>query len=188
MSMIKGIADNFIRMFQTDNTFVKANQDEIYGLKSLNADRVSAFMEFYLEYNPNNVKMTDSYVTLLSIERMLAEKATGEGRYLSDIGFIVFAITVGGNPICLDVNATKNGDAPVYICNHNLCSWNEKYGYEEIGWPSEKLMEKITDKSRPIELTYENALLCVKLVENSFVEFMKKLSENIYDDLEGYLD
>ena len=85
MSMIKGIADNFIRMFQPDNTIVKANQDEIYGLKSLNADRVSAFMEFYLEYNPNNVKMTDSYVTLLSIERMLAEKATGEGRYLSEI-------------------------------------------------------------------------------------------------------
>lgn len=127
-------------------------------------------------------------MTLLSIEKMLAEKATGEGRYLSEIGFIVFVITVGGNPICLDVNAVKDGDAPVYICNHNLCSWNEKHGCVEIGWPSEELMEKITDKSRPIELTYENALLCVKLVENSFVEFMKKLSENIYDDLEGYLD
>ena len=49
-------------------------------------------------------------------------------------------------------------------------------------------MEKITDKGRPIELTYENALLCMKMAESSYVEFMKKLSENIYDDLEEYLD
>lgn len=46
MEECKKIADHFIRMFQTDNIFVKANQDEINGLKLLNADRVSTFMEF----------------------------------------------------------------------------------------------------------------------------------------------
>ena len=185
---MKRIADNFVRLFQTDETFVKPTSAEIERLKALNIGRVNAFLEFYSEYNPNNIRMTDSYVTLLSIKRMLGESIQGEGRFLAEIGFFVFARTVGGNPICIDTNSVQNGDAPVYICNLNMCSWNEQYGYAEIGLPSKELMSRIQDKSRPIELTYENALLCMKFVEGSFREFMKKLSENDYDDLEEYLD
>lgn len=158
-------------------------------LESLGLNKVSRFIEFYREYNPVDCPMTDSYVSLCSIENIATENTKGEpGIYLSKIGLIVFAVTVGGNPICIDCNNVIDGDASVYIADSNFCAYNDDLEMVEIVWPSEELIEIVGDNDEPIELTYENALLCMKKVEDSFICFLEKLSRNEYEDLEELLE
>lgn len=184
---LKNIAEKFIDLFGTRDAFVKSKPEEIESLKGLSGDKVSSFIDFYKDYNPNNVKMTDSYVSLLDIEHILIENTDAEpGKFLSKLGLIVFATTIGGNPVCIDSKAATNGDAPVYICDIDFCNYNEALDMVEIGWPSAKLSKKLEGDDSTIELTYENAVLCMKTVEESFITFMKKLSENDYDDLEEF--
>lgn len=182
------IAQNFINLFGTENTFMKAEESGVQSLRENLGKDIDFFIDFYSEYEPNNVKMTDSYVGLMNIEHMIVENTYGEpGKYLSKIGLFVFAMTVGGNPLCIDTVAAYDKDAAVYIADSGFCYFNEKTNRVEIAYPSDELTEELSDEEAP-ELTYDNAIRCLNKVEDSFVVFMDKLSRNEYEDLEEFLE
>ena len=82
----------------------------------------------------NLLPMLDSYVSLLGIDRIILENTRGEPwKFLAEYGVFVFAITVGGNVLCVDTNDYKDGDASVLIADANFCSYNDHYGCAEIG-------------------------------------------------------
>ena len=110
---------------------------------------------------------------------MIEENTYAEpGKYLSDYGVFVFAVTVGGNVLCIDTNKVKNGYASVLIADANFCSYNEYYDCIEIGIAPDKVLDKLHG-SEILRLNYPNIKKCLPKIENSFIKFMRKLSRKI---------
>ena len=182
------IINNFTKMYRKEDLFIEATPTQINRLRSLFGSGVSVITDFYSRYQPNDVPMTKSYVRLLGIDTIIEENTRGEpGKYLAEYGVYVFAVTVGGNVICVDTNDIVNGDASVLIADENFCSYNTHHKCVEIGIvPREVLAQH--PQTELIELNYPNIIKCLTKIESSFMEFMLKLSSNAYEDIEKYLE
>ena len=146
-------------------------------------DRV--FYEVVLEER----KTEDAYLVTGNIKHFPVETFVVTPRKMLDIVFSETDVEwQTRNPICIDINNVIDGDAAVYIADSNFCAYNDDLEMVEIVWPSEEFIEIVGDNDEPIELTYENALLCMKKVEDSFICFLEKLSRNEYEDLEELLE
>ena len=182
------IIKNFNNIFEKEDLFIEASPMQINELKDLFGNDVSKVLDFYSKYQPHNVPMLNSYVQLIDINRIIEENTNGEpGKCLAEYGVYVFALTVGGNVLCIDTNDIKNGDASVLIADVNFCSYNEIYECVEIGIVPEDVLEQIPQNAI-LRLTYPNITKCLRKIEDSFIEFMLKLSNDEYEDIEEYLE
>ncbi len=181
------IIKNFIDLFKNEDAFIPADPAQLESLKALMGDKCSVVIDFFGRYQPDNVPMTDSYVSLLNIEKIVEENTVGEpGRFLAAHGVYVIALTVGGNVICIDSNNSSEGDPSVLIADSGFCSYNEFRECVEIGIAPEEIFEEVDDDILP--LNYHNIVRCLPKIEDSFIEFMTKLSNDEYEDIEEYLE
>ena len=102
----------------------------------------------------------------------------------------MFAVTIGGDAVCIDTNDTKDGDPVVLIIDHSLLyfdadDYEEEVEIEIANLPSYIDEDDFTDED--FEFNYENVRKFVYKIEDSFVEFIKKYSQNLYGDFESYL-
>lgn len=179
--------NGFYEMFGKENIFCKATIDQINQLKALWGDNVYKIIELYTNYQPNNMPMLESYVQLLGIDSIIDENTIAEpGKYLAQFRVYPFALTVGGNLLCIDTNECHNGDADVLIVDSNFCSYNKNYDCIEIGIIPNDIANDFSSE-KIIKLNYENICKYVHKVEESFILFMYKLSRNEYDDIEDFL-
>jgi len=180
---------NFYDMFKNDDLFCRATDEQISKLSSLFGHNVYKIIDFYREYQPNNLPMLDSYVRLLGIDAIMLENTNGEpGKYLAEYGVYVFAVTVGGNVLCIDTNDyTEDGDASVLIADSSFCSYNQYHNCVEIGIVPKELRSEMLGQG-VIKLNYQNIKKCLTSIESSFYVFMEKLSNNEYDDIEEFLE
>ena len=179
---------NYYKTFGRNDLFCRASDEQMEQLSRLFGTNVEKVTEFYREHQPDNIPMLDSYVSLLGIERILMENTSGEpGKYLSEYGVCVFAVTVGGNVLCIDTNDCKDGDACVLIADVNFCSYNDHYGCAEIGVIPQRMAGELSGKGM-VAVNYPNIKKCLTQIESSFLLFMEKLSRNEYEDIEEYLE
>lgn len=185
---MKEVIEKFNNMYENEDLFCPASDEQISKLSNLFGNNVKKIIDFYRKYQPNNIPMLDSYVQLLGIDKILLENTTAEpGKYLAENGVYVFALTVGGNLLCIDANDCKEDDASILIADCNFCSYNENYKCVEIGIVPDELMEDML-KDGIVILNYPNIKKCLKKIESSFEVFMNKLSNGEYDDIEEYLE
>lgn len=182
------VIENFYNMYENEDLFCPASDEQIRKLSNLFGNNVNKIIDFYKKYQPNNIPMLDSYVQLLGIDKILLENTIAEpGKYLAEYGIYVFALTVGGNLLCIDTNDCKDDDASILIIDCNFCSYNDHYNCVEIGIVPDELMEDFL-KNGIVILNYSNIKKCVKKIESSFEVFMNKLSNSEYDDIEEFLE
>ncbi|WP_448821813.1 hypothetical protein [Cetobacterium sp.] len=132
--------------------------------------------------------MLSSYVQLIGIDNIIVENTNAEpGKYLAEYGVYVFAITVGGNVLCIDTNDVKEGDASVLIADSNFCSYNEVYDCIEIGIVPEMLLDDLSNNGI-VRLNYMNIKKCLNKIDDSCLDFMMKLSNEEYEDIEEFLE
>lgn len=185
---MKQIAENFKRIYEKEELFIEATPMQISKLEGLLGNKVCKIIDFYKNYQPYDIPMSKSYVQLLDIEGIVLENTNAEpGKYLAEYGVIVFAVTVGGNVLCIDTNSANDGDASVLIADANFCSFNESLECVEIGIVPDEIYEQLIENEAVI-LNYENITKCLNKIENSFMEFMLKLSNDEYEDIEEYLE
>ena len=195
MSLQKKIENNFKQSLSVENSseplFVPTSKEKFDALKSLIGDKSSKFIDFYKDSQPNQISNYKSYSTLLNIDRIIEENTElVPGVFLSKIGIFVFAVTIGGNAVCIDTNDTKDGDPVVLIIDHSLLyfdadDYEEEVEIEIANLPSYIDEDDFTDED--FEFNYENVRKFVYKIEDSFVEFIKKYSQNLYGDFESYL-
>ncbi|MBU3218116.1 SMI1/KNR4 family protein [Clostridium estertheticum] len=158
------------------------NENNLENLKSIIIPK--DVLNFYIENEPQNMPIFNSGVRLLSLKSIRDENCSGEpSGYLIKYGIITIATTIGGNVICLDLNELKNGETRVLIVDNNFCSYNEDLDCVEIINAPNDFIEKYGD-DEPIELSYENIKKCVPEVAKSFSEFMYKLANDEYGNIE----
>ncbi len=178
---------NFYNMFGSKDIFCHATEEQIKQLTKLFGGNVKKIIEFYSVYQPNNIPMLDCYVQLLGIDSMINENTNSEpGKYLSEYGVVVFALTVGGNLLCIDTNDSFEDDAPVLIADANFCSYNKAYDCIEIGVVPYDLLPQLMGDG-VLRLNYDNIKKFLPKVESSFLLFMNNLSCNYYNDIEDFL-
>ena len=172
---------------QCEPFFIETSNEQITALKELAGDECSKFIEFYEEYQPNNISFLKNNTTLIGIDDILLENTElAPGAVLSELGIFVFAVTIGGNAVCIDTNDMKDGDPVVLVIDHSFLYIDLDDDYVEIA----NLPSYIDEHDVPyedFEFNYENVRKYVYKIEDSFVDFIRKYSKDEYDDLEKYL-
>lgn len=138
--------------------------DELETLKNYKVP--SIVVDFYEQYEPKDIPMTEAGIYLLDLEAIKDENASDAGGgVLLKYGLITIATTIGGELVCIDLNDIKNNDPRVVLIEHWQCCD----------------VETVED--------YEYVKKIEHLVSESFSEFLWKLSGDEYEDLEdAYLN
>lgn len=188
MTFQKIIENNLNKVLTSENSsnsfFVPTSKEQLSELTELLGNTASRFIEFYQDNQPDILPILKSKTRLLDIESIIEENMDlAPGAYLSKLGIYVFAVTIGGNVICIDVNDMKEGDPVVLIIDHTFCYCDEdEEEIEIVNLPSYIDESEVSDED--FEFNYKNIRKFVYKIEDSFVEFMKKFSLDEYDDLE----
>lgn len=193
MTLQNEIENNLKEFFPVDDSskplFVPTSKEQFDTLKDLIGDKAKTFIDFYKISQPNQISISKSNSTLLDIDSIIEENTElSPGVPLSKIGIFVFAVTTGGNAICIDTNDTKDGDPVVLIIDHSFIyfdSYDSEEGIEIANLPSYFDEDNYDDED--FEFNYENVRKFVYKIEDSFIEFIRKYSQNLYDDFEKNL-
>ena len=186
---MENIIQNFNERFGSTDLFVESNSEQMKKLKTLLGNKVNRILDFYNKYQPSNLP-TISGIGLCDIEHIIEENTDlAPGIYLAEYGVYVFATTIGGNALCIDTNDVRDGDASVLIADANFCSFNEDFNCVEIEIAPEEVWDEYDEADDDVlHLNYPNIKKCLPKVENSFLEFIRKLSLNEYENIEKYLE
>lgn len=173
---------------QEEEFFSKATESEIKQFRELVGANVDKVVEFYKEYQPAYTPEFPCYLKLIDIESIIEENSCAEpGMHLAKFGVITFAITAGGNAVCFDVNDSKDGDPTVLIVDSGFCFYDDEINEIVVATIPDRVVEQF-DLSQPNILDYKSIQLCATKINDSFLDFMKKLSESYYEDIETYLE
>jgi hypothetical protein len=143
-----------------------------------------SIINFYRESEPHYLPILNGGIRLLGLDAIKDENCTGApGMYLIRFGVLVFATTIGGNAICMDLQEIK-GDSPrIVICESNFCSYNEDCHCVEAVWLPDEIAAKY-EPDEPVVLTYELLKKCLPEVSPSFGSFLLSIANNQYTDIE----
>ncbi len=100
--------------------------------------------------------------------------------YLRECGIYTFALTIGGHAICIDSNSGS-----IYICDHGLIM--QDFDTDAIVINSGLVSCDVYDSfhiSGEIPFNYDNIIICMDKIENSFLTFMENVADGNYTDLE----
>lgn len=188
------VVSNIKKMFENkdiesvENLFGIATEAQLKQLRELMGSDAYKVIEFYESYQPIDVPMLPCYLSLLDIDSIIEENTYGEpGKYLAKYGVFTFGVTVGGNVVCIDTNNVNNGDPVVLIADSGFCYYDEDEDEVVVALIPDEVEDKF-DLSEETILDYESIKLCLKEISHSFVDFLIKLSEGQYDDIESFLE
>ena len=189
MSFYDNIENNFKNSigdkYNVEKLFNKATDEQLDALKNLIGDNVAAFIDFYSNLQPLNLPMMSCYTSLCDIKHIIEENTElAPGAYLSKLGIFVFAVTIGGNSVCIDTNCIQNGDPCILIMDKNVLYCDED-GSEIANLPSYVDKSELSDKD--YEFTYENVRKFVYKLEDRFTDFIEQFSRDEYENLENFL-
>lgn len=194
---MKKIVDNLIKVFLEDGAdeaeiiFQKATEEQMQQLQDLVGDNAKQVLDFYREYQPEEVPMLPNYFNLLNIEGIVEENTCGEpGMHLAKYGVITIGVTVGGNVVCIDTNDVSDAGPKVLLFDSNFCYYDDEEDIIRIGYipSSAKHLFDLSDSQKATTLSYENIQKCGHVLSDSFIDFMEKLSCNYFEDIEEFLD
>lgn len=158
------------------------SEDDLENLKELRIPK--KVIDFYKDNEPQNMPILKSGVRLLSLKSIRDENSSGEpSMYLVKYGIIAIATTIGGNVICLDINDLNDDEPRVLIVENQFCCYNDDLNCVEIINAPDNVIEEYDD-DEPIELTYKNIKRCITEVAKTFSEFMYKLANDEYSNIE----
>jgi len=142
-------------------------------------------VDFYRDFEPQNLPALSGGIRLLGLEQIKAENATAiPSMFLVKFGLLTVATTIGGNVICLDLNAINNEEPRVLIADHSFCSYNDDLDVVECVIVPDDIADKFSD-DEPIVLTYDIIKSCLPQVADSFSSFLSKLANEEYVDIEN---
>lgn len=146
-------------LYETFNYWTQIYHDN--ELKTLKNYKVpQSVINFYEQYEPQNIPMTNAGIYMLDLEAIKNENSSGGGGVLLKYGLITIATTIGGELICIDLNDMKDNEPKVVIIEHCNCC--------DVG----------------IVKDYEYVCEIEHTISKSFSEFIWKLSGDEYEDFE----
>ena len=194
---MNNIVNNLIKVFledgadETEIVFSKSSEAQMEQLQGLVGDNATQVLEFYKEYQPVEVPMLPNYLSLLNIDGIVEENTCAEpGMHLAKYGVITIGVTVGGNVVCIDTNDVSDLGPKVLLFDSNFCYYDEEEDIVRIGHiPSRaKHLFELSNAQKATTLSYANILKCGYVLSQSFMDFMEKLSNNYFEDIEEFLD
>lgn len=164
--------------------FIKAADIEKDMLINLLGNEQNEFMDFYLNFQPSDLPRLACNCTFLDIKAMVEENTDFEpGCYLRKCGIYTFALTIGGNAVCIDTNSGN-----IYICDHGLVM--QDFDTDDIVINSGLVpcdVYNSFDVSGEIPFSYENIIICMDKIEDSFITFIENIADGKYMDLEKFI-
>jgi hypothetical protein len=154
-------------------------------LESLRGLKVpQSVVEFYAHFEPKSLPLLNGGIGLLDLAGIKEENSSGSpGLYLIKYGIITVATTIGGHSICLDINHLNDGEPRVIIIDYTFCTFNDDLDIIECLNGIEDIEKEYGDEE-PIILSYEIVKKCCSEIAATFSEFLKKISNEEYPDLE----
>lgn len=168
------------------NTYSKYSQlykeEDLQNLKNITTPH--GILEFYENFEPKNLPILAGGITLLDLESIKNENSSAApGMYLIKYGVIVFATTVGGHAICMDLNDIHNDEPCILICDYTFCSFNDDLaGVEVVNLPEDIANNYAPDE--PIMLSYELIKKCLPEISKTFSGFIEGIANEIFSDIE----
>lgn len=163
------------------SAFYKEN--DLESLKSFSISET--IVTFYRDFEPQNLPALSSGIRLLGLEQIKKENASAvPSMFLVKFGVLTVATTTGGNVICLDLNSIKNDEPRVLIADHSFCSYNDDLDVIECVIVPDDSADNYSD-NEPIVLTYDLIKSCLPQVADSFSDFLLKLANEEYVDIEN---
>lgn len=140
---------------------------------------------FYRDYEPQNFPALSGGIRLLRLEQIKEENASATpSMFLIKYGLLTVATTIGGNVICLDLNEIKNDEPRVLIADQAFCSYNDDLDIVECVIVPDDIADNYSD-DEPIVLTYDLIKSCLPQIADSFSDFLMKLANEEYEDIEN---
>lgn len=182
-SIVKKLIDTYKKegLKSPEQYFIKAVDTEKEMLFHLLGNAHNNFVDFYLNYQPTKLPRLACNCTFLDIKAMVEQNTDFEpGCYLRECGIYTFALTIGGHAICIDINSGS-----IYICDHGLVM--QDFDTDDIVINSGLVSCDVYDSfhiSGEIPFNYDNIIICMDKIENSFLTFMENIADGKYTDLE----
>ena len=173
----------------SEELFAPAKPKDLDALVELFGGRAERVIEFYRQYEPQNLPMLPCYAGLCDIAGILAENRCETGQYLAACGVFVIGTTVGGGLICIDTNEEQNGDPSVRVMDHSFTYYDEETRCAKIFLWRGNWGNYGVDVSRDgtPEVTPANIQRYSHRLSESFTDFFYALSVNQYEDIEEYV-
>lgn len=168
-------------------TFTKCSafykENDLENLKSYSIPET--IVTFYRDFEPQNLPALSGGIRLFGLEQIKEENASAApSMFLVKFGLLTVATTIGGNVICLDLNAIKNDEPRVLIADHSFCSYNDDLDVVECIIVPDDIADNYSD-DEPIVLTYNLIKSCLPQVADSFSDFLIKLANEEYVNIEN---
>ncbi|WP_167397446.1 SMI1/KNR4 family protein [Lysinibacillus mangiferihumi] len=176
--------NNFTLLYET---FAKWSafyeEKDLENLKSYSIPET--IVTFYRNFEPQNLPALSGGIRLLGLEQIKEENASAvPSMFFVKFGLLTVATTIGGNVICLDLNEIKNDEPSVLIADHSFCSYNDDLDVIECVIVPDDIADNYSD-DEPIVLTYDLIKRCLPQVADSFSDFLNKLANEEYVDIEN---
>lgn len=140
-------------------------------------------LNFYREFEPKEIPCLEGGVYLLGLDDIKEENTSrASGAYLIKFGLLTFATTIGGNALCMDLNAMRNGEPRIVYVDNSWIWFNEETRRVEYDFYTSQIGEPKG------ELTYSVIKKYLPEVSNSFSEFLDRLSSYEEWDAEDYYE
>lgn len=172
------ILSDLFGTFSYWSTVYYDEDDELYNLKEYRVPET--IINFYKNYEPKELDYLGDGVRLANLLGIKEENSSlSPGALLIRYGLLVFATTIGGNAICMDLNTNNNGEPKIIYADHTWFSFDES---------ERKLKFTFNHCDIPDDIIWfdKNLIRFLPQICNTFGEFIDKLSMNSEWDLEEY--
>jgi hypothetical protein len=145
-------------------------------------------LAFYRQFAPQRVPMLKGYVRLLRLAEVREESTElAPGSYLIRFGVLVFASTVGGHAICMDLNRIQGDEPRIILVDHSFCVHDPDTQVVECAGVSDEVYEEYRAAGKSFALSYELIARCCPELAPMFSEFLGKLADGDFEDVERFL-
>ncbi len=139
-----------------------------------------SIINFYRSFEPKELDYLGDGIRLLDLKGILEENSSlSPGAYLIKHGLLVFATTIGGSVVCMDLNSVNNGEPGIIYADYTWFSFNDSERKLEFTF----IHEDISDDTVWFD---KNLIKFLPRISATFHEFLDHLSMNPDWNLEQY--
>jgi hypothetical protein len=168
-------------LFGTFSYWSKVYCEEDNELNALKEYKVhETIINFYKSYEPKELDYLGDGVRLADLRGIKEENSSlSPGAFIIKYGLLVFATTMGGNAICMDLNSINNGEPRIIYADQTWFSFNDSERKLEIRFNHEDIPDNIVWFDKEV-------IRFLPEISKTFNDFLDKLSMNPDWDLEEY--